>query len=132
MSALAEKDPAMGILWATTFPAGPERNYAIENLAYRWAAQDPGAALTWANRLSFGERDIAISAGAGGLIEDRPALAAIWTMSIQSQGLRIQQTERTARRWLETDRLTAEAWILQSILPPEIKSQLLAFSSPNG
>jgi hypothetical protein len=131
MSALAKKDPATGALWTNAFPAGAGKNYAIENLAYSWASQDPGAALAWANRLSSAERDVAMFSGAGGLIEDRPALAATWTMSIQNLSLRIMQTERTARRWLETDRLTAEAWVLRSILPPETKSQLLA-SSPSG
>jgi hypothetical protein len=131
MSVLARNDPSTGALWATSFPAGSKRDYAIENLVYNWATSDPTSALTWSSRLPTGERDLAIHAGAGGLIDTQPALAASWAMTIQDEGRRVQQAERAARRWLETDRWAAEAWIRQSILPPETKLLLLA-AAPSG
>lgn len=108
------------------FPAGSNRDYAIENLVYNWAISDPNSALSWANRLAGPERDTAIFAGAGGLIESNPALAARWVMSIQDEGRRFQQSERVALRWLQTDRWSAEAWIRSSTLPEQTKTRLLA------
>lgn len=126
MSALARKDPQTGALWAEAFPAGPNRDYAIENLAYNWANSDPAAALAWAYRLPVGERDTAIFAGAGGLIQSKPEQAANWALSIQNESRRVRQAERAARRWLDVDRWAAEAWIRQSVLPSETKHRLLA------
>lgn len=131
ISAMAEKDPTTSALWLTAFPAGPERDYAIENLVYRWATADTNSAMIWASHLSGGERDTAFFVGAGGLIEAKPALAASWAMAIQDESRRAYQAERAARRWLETDRWAAEAWIRQSVLPPEAKARLLA-SEPSG
>lgn len=126
MSALAQEDPKTGAQWVTVFPAGPERDYAIENLVYRWATADADSALFWANRLTSSERDTALFAGAGGLVEAKPLQAISWAMSINDESRRTKQAERAAQRWLEIDRWAAEAWIRQSILPPETKTRLLA------
>jgi hypothetical protein len=126
MSALAQHDPGTGALWMAAFPAGSNRDYAIENLLYNWAVSDPNSALNWANRLAGPERDTAIFAGAGGLVESNPALAASWVMSIRDEARRFQQSERVAERWLRTDRWSAEAWIRSSSLPDQTKTRLLA------
>jgi hypothetical protein len=132
MSALARQDPATGALWANAFPPGPNRDYAIENLTYSWAASDPTAAFAWSNRLAAAERDVAIFAGTGGLIETRPEVAATWVNAIQDEARRIQQSERLAQRWLQVDRWSAEFWIRNSLLPPETKQRLLASTAPGG
>ncbi|MDP3070203.1 MAG: hypothetical protein Q8N18_07940 [Opitutaceae bacterium] len=132
LTALAQKDPALGVQWIDVFRAGRDRDYAIETLAYRWATSDPTAALAWCNHLPAGERDGAVYAGAGGLIETKPELAVGWATAIQDESRRVQQTERAARHWLETDRAAAEAWIRQSVLPPETKLRLLAATPPRG
>lgn len=125
MSALARTDPATGALWADAFPAGPNRDYAIENLVYNWATLDPASALAWSNRLTAAERDVALFAGTGGLIETKPEVAATWVTAIQDETRRIQQSERVAQRWLQVDRWSAEFWIRQSTLPEERKRRLL-------
>lgn len=133
MSALARNDPSTGALWAETFPAGPGRDYAIENLVYNWAASDPASALAWSNRLTAAERDVALFAGTGGLIETRPEVAATWVNAIQDEARRLQQSERVAQRWLQVDRWSAEFWIRsKSLLPPDAKQRLLASSAPRG
>jgi hypothetical protein len=96
-----------------------------------WSTADEKAALAWANRLPSNDRDKAIYAGAGGLVENQPALAAAWTMTIQNESLRVQQTERVARRWLKTDRWAAENWIRQSVLPLETKNRLVGLFPGN-
>lgn len=126
MSALAQHDPGTGALWLAAFPTGSSRDYAIENLVYNWAVSDPNSALHWANRLAGAERDTAIFAGAGGLAESNPALAASWAMAIQDEGRRLRQSERVAQRWLKSDRWSAEAWIRSSNLPDQTKQRLLA------
>lgn len=131
MSALARTDPTMGKEWIEVFPAGRGRNYAIENLVYRWAVTDPASTLVWSSHLPAAERDIALHAGAGGLIEAQLALAASWAMAIQDESRRVQQAERAARRWLKTDRGAAESWIQRSNLPPVTKLRLLA-AAPSG
>lgn len=131
MSALAQKDPLLGAKWVDVFPSGAGRKYAIENLVYGWALSDPDSALTWANRLPVGERDTAIFAGAGGLLEARPDLAASWVGTIQDEARRIQQSERVAAQWLKTDRWSAEMWIRSSRLPEQTKLRLLA-PGPGG
>jgi len=132
MSALAQHDPGTGALWMAAFPAGSNRDYAIENLVYNWAASDPASALAWSNRLTAAERDVAIFAGTGGLIETKPELAATWVSGIQDEARRIQQSERVALRWLQLDRWSAEFWIRNSILPPETKQRLLALAAHGG
>lgn len=131
MSALAVNDPALGALWAEAFPAGPDKNYAIENLVYKWAANDPSAAFAWVNRLPSAERDLAIFAGAGGLIETSPAVAAGWVAAIQDEARRVRQSERVAVRWLQSDRWAAEAWVRNSTLPDGVKKRVLA-AVPGG
>jgi hypothetical protein len=125
ISALARKSPQDGASWIRALPSGPGKNAAIEHLAYQWAAWEPAAVLAWADRLPAQERDAAIYAGAGGLAEERPAVAAVWTLSIRDEAMRYRQAERISRRWLETDRWTAEAWIRQSGLPATAQARLL-------
>ncbi|MGH7956186.1 MAG: hypothetical protein ACREH8_04155 [Opitutaceae bacterium] len=132
VSAWAQNEPATAAQWVAAFPAGRERDYAVENLIYRWAPFDPASALVWINRLPATERDPAIHAGAGGLIETRPDLATAWAVAIGNDGKRSQQAERAARQWLATDRSAAEAWIRQSLLPGEEKQRLLAAAQPGG
>jgi len=125
MSALAQQNPALGSRWVDLFATGPERDYAIESLAYGWAATDADSALIWANRLPAGERDTAIFAGAGGLIERDPARAANWALAIRDESRRNHQAARIAQDWLAKDPPTARAWILSSPLPDAHKQRLL-------
>jgi hypothetical protein len=125
VSAWAMKNPAAAAQWVENFPAGHTRESSIENVVYRWAQSDPAAAVAWLEHWPAGsDRDAAVSAGAGGLVRSRPDMAAQWASVIEEQTVRNQQMERAARRWLETDRPAALAWITSSDLPTEIKSEL--------
>lgn len=107
-------------------PAGRQREYAIENVFYQWAQSDPVSAVAWVGRLpAGGERDTALHAGAGSLVDTFPDLAAQWAAGIGNELLRNRQTERAARAWLAGDPKSARAWIEHSDLPVALKRQLL-------
>lgn len=132
ISNMAQKHPGDGALLATVFPVGYTRDYAIESLAYRWTATGADSVLAWANHLSTTDRDSAISAGAGALMDSNPLMAINWAMLIQNENQRVLQAERAARRWMETDQWAAEAWIRQSTLPAQSKARLLDPSPLNS
>ncbi|MBI5769593.1 MAG: hypothetical protein HZA93_17590 [Verrucomicrobia bacterium] len=126
VTAWAAKDPAAAAEWATSFPAGPQRDYAIENVFYQWALVDSVAAVSRLGRLpSSGERDTALYATAGSLVDTFPDLAVQWAAGVGNEPLRNRQTERAARAWLAVDPKAARAWIELSDLPVALKRQLL-------
>ena len=125
ISNMAQKHPNDGALLATAIPNGYTRDYAIENLAYRWTETGADSFLIWANHLSSTDRDSAIFAGAGALMDSNPLMATNWAMLIKNENRRVLQAERAAHRWMETDRRAADAWIRQSTLPVQSKARLL-------
>lgn len=126
ISGLAAQAPDLATELAMTFPAGKDRDYAMENAYYRWAQADPAAAIEGANRLGWGaERDKAIYAVAGSLVATNPAVAARSALAINDTNLRNHQAERAAREWLKLDPPTARHWILTSPLPDRTKNALL-------
>jgi hypothetical protein len=72
------------------------------------------------------DRNTAIHAGAGSLVDSDPDLAAQLAAEISDESLRTRQMERAARAWLARDPKAARAWIEQSNLPAPIKVELLS------
>lgn len=126
VSVLAATDPSAAVEWVADFPSTGSRRYAFETVFYQWTQSDPVSAVAWLERLPPGsERDVAIHAGAGSLVDSFPDLALQLAMEITDGALRTRQTERAARAWLVAEPEAARAWIERSNLPIDLKTQLL-------
>jgi hypothetical protein len=54
-----------------------------------------------------------------------PDLAAPWAETLTDDNTRFDQMENIARRWFDTDRAAAEAWLAKVSLPDDRKQRLL-------
>jgi hypothetical protein len=91
-----------------------------------WAASDPTAAGQWLQGLPAGaSRESAVQAYVSQLTQASPELAAPWAETLTDQNTRFNQMENVARRWLDTDRPAAEAWLAKVNLPDDRKQGLL-------
>ena len=86
----------------------------------------PTAAGQWLQTLPAGaSREAAVQAYVSQLAYSSPELAAPWAETLTDENLRNNQIENVARRWLETDRPAAEAWLAKVNLPDDRKQRLL-------
>ena len=92
-----------------------------------WANDDPTAAGQWLQTLPAGaSREAAVETYVNNLAYSSPDLAAPWVETLTNDTLRNNQIENIARRWLETDRPAAIAWLATVNLPDDRKQRLLA------
>ena len=99
---------------------------AARRLVSSWVSDDPAAAGAWLQTLPAGtSREAAAQAYVSQLAYSSPELAAPWAEALTDQNVRISQIENIARRWLETDRPAAEAWLAKVNLPEDRKQRLL-------
>jgi hypothetical protein len=69
---------------------------------------------------------MAVSSFVSHLSYQSPEIAAPWAETLSDDNQRVNQMENIARRWLETDRASAEAWLARVNLPEERKKRLLS------
>ena len=64
------------------------------------------------------------------MVDWAPDQAASWAETFTDDNRRFSQVESVARRWIETDRASAEAWLNRTDLPDDCKRGLLTPNSP--
>ena len=114
--------------WVSDFPDSEGKVRATGEVVEAWMRSDPTAASTWLGDQPAGEsKDRGITA----LLNDRqlrddPATAVVWAEQISDDGERSEQIQRSARRWLSSDRGSAVGYIEASqSLNAEQKAELI-------
>jgi len=121
-----QKDPERAAAWVASFPEGPLRREASQQLVRIWTDQDIGQPAVWLSSLQPGlSRDKAFAAYAKKIMPKFPAVAAQWVESIDGEILRHREMEIIGEAWLQNDAPAARAWITQSHLPESVKMRLL-------
>ena len=119
-------DPDAAAAWATSLPDGTAHDRALLSVTKQWISTDPEAAGQWLQSLPAGPaRDSGVTAYVNKLANSAPALAAPLAETLTDETARNDQVEKLARRWLQTDRPAAEAWLAKVTLPDDRKQRLL-------
>ncbi|MFP6872231.1 MAG: hypothetical protein VCA55_01875 [Verrucomicrobiales bacterium] len=114
--------------WVSGQADGEGKDRATGSVVEAWMRSDPTAASTWLGEQPAGS---AKDQGIVSLLNDRqlredPATAVVWADSISDEVQRSEQVQRSARRWLASDRDSAVEYIESShSLNPEQKSGLI-------
>jgi hypothetical protein len=114
--------------WVSDFPESEGKERATGEVVEAWMRSDPKAASTWLGEQPAGG---AKDRGIVSLLNDRqlredPATAVVWAEQISDEGSRGEQLQRSARRWLSSDRGAAVEYIESSqSLNAEQKSELI-------
>lgn len=126
MERWVQKDPERAAAWVASFPEGPLRREASQQLVRIWTDQDIGQPADWLSSLQPGlSRDKAFAAYAKKIMPKFPAVAAQWVESIDGEILRHREMEIIGEAWLQNDAPAARDWITQSHLPESVKMRLL-------
>ncbi len=114
--------------WVSDFPESEGKVRATGEVVEAWMRSDPTAASTWLGDQPAGESKYR---GITALLNDRqlrddPATAVVWAEQISDEGERSEQIQRSARRWLSSDRGAAVEYIESSqSLNTEQKTELI-------
>ncbi|MCH2060002.1 MAG: hypothetical protein MK183_05190 [Verrucomicrobiales bacterium] len=114
--------------WVSDFPESEGRERATGEVVEAWMRSDPTAASTWLGEQPAGgskDRGIAAMLNDRQLRED-PETAVAWAEQISDNGERSEQIQRSARRWLSSDRGAAVDYIESSqALNADQKAELI-------
>ena len=117
--------------WVSDFPESEGKERATGEVVQAWMRSDPTAASTWLGEQPAGG---AKDRGIVSLLNDRqlredPATAVAWAEQISDEGSRGEQLQRSARRWLSSDRGAAVEYIESSqSLNAEQKNELISLT----
>lgn len=122
----AALEPAGAAAWAAGLTDGALRERVLNQVAVQWADIDGESAGRWLTSLPAGTaRDAALQACARQLSHEVPAKAVALAASIHDPAQREPVLGELVRRWLTSDRRSAETWLLASTLPRELQRQLI-------
>jgi len=125
----AGKNAASVARWVANFPENKEKERAYSMIAVRWFDQDPLQAETWLNQLPQGSsRDAAIAGYSGRIYEmDHTKIASAyqWSQKIADPTKRQALETYLFGQWMIIDPTAADAVIVKSTLPEDVKSKIL-------
>lgn len=125
--AWAGQSPEAAIAWVSTLPATDARSGAIAAIASSWAATDAAGAATWVAAMQPGsERDRSAQSLARVIADRFPSQAWDWAMSIGDDSVRNATARSVVQQIAMRNRNTAQQFIENAPLPPELKTELQA------
>ncbi|MGI8890732.1 MAG: hypothetical protein ACR2G0_08115 [Chthoniobacterales bacterium] len=118
-------DPAAAANWAATLPES-ERATTLATSVGFWSGQDPVAAGQWLGKYNGPGRDQVVETFSSNIASKDPATALSWVATISDPKTLFSSAQRIAGDWLKQNPQAATAWIQNSSLSAEVKSQLLS------
>jgi hypothetical protein len=118
-------DGAAAMGWLGEQPAGERRDKAVRKAFLEWVKADRASAKAWLGSVSPTDfHDPALEAWAEQLLAQEPVEALGWCERILDPARRQRCLESAARNWYARDALAAEAWLQQSPLDEESRSEV--------
>lgn len=120
----ATVDPDATVTWADTLDVG-QRSRAYQGIAKAWAEADSYECSQWIAGLEDGpHRDHAARALIGTVVESEPDSAWIWSLTIQSEKMRLQAMKDALGALRQSDEDAAVALVQEAAIPAAEKVQL--------
>ena len=121
----ASQDGAAALAWLSEAPPGQRRDVAIRVAFDSWNKADQEAAFAWLTERGFDNVEPWMRPAVAIYVRLRsftdPPDALRWTALVPSEVERQILTVRIARRWRQRDEAAAEAWVMNSDLPEELR-----------
>ena len=121
----ASQDGAAALAWLSEAPPGQQRDVAIRVAFDSWNKADQEAAFAWLTERGIDNVEPWMRPAVAIYVRLRsftdPADALRWTALVPSEVERQILTVRIARRWRQRDEAAAEAWVMNSDLPEELR-----------
>lgn len=124
----AMDSPSAAADWVISNVAQEEgRSRQLASVAQAWAREDPLEAGDWLLTLFPPSRDTdpAVDKFARSVMPVDPSYASEWSFSVTDQRTRWRLMEQVAWTWRKSNPAAAKAYVLQTDLPPKIKTRLL-------
>ncbi len=119
------RDGASAMGWLGQRPAGERRDQAVRTAFLAWSRADRPGAKAWLESVSpTGFHDPALEVWAEQLVAQEPAEALGWCERILDPARRQRCLESSAKSWYARDAPAAEAWLQQSPLDEEARSNV--------